>query len=144
MKRRCYNKNDKRYHRYGGRGIGVCDKWLEYLGFKEDMGGSFKDGYSLERIDNDGNYEKLNCKWIPFKQQAKNRSTTNLITFEGKTMCMKDWEEHLGFKEGTIRARLRYYGWTIEEALTTNSYLNELKSMMNNPTTLDTVKEGEK
>lgn len=82
------------------------------------MGNSFKDGLSIERIDNNGNYEKSNCKWIPFKDQAKNRRDTNLITYKGETLCMKDWERKLGFRDGTVRMRLRYYGWSIEEALT--------------------------
>src|ERR1700677_325538 len=65
MKQRCLDKNDKRYHRYGGRGIKVCDKWMEFKGFFEDMGASWFAGGSLERIDNDGNYEKCNVRWVP-------------------------------------------------------------------------------
>src|SRR3990167_11039700 len=70
---RCYDKASISYKHYGARGITVCQKWLNFDGFKEDMGGSYKNGLSLERVNNDGNYELANCTWIPLKDQAKNR-----------------------------------------------------------------------
>jgi len=73
IKQRCYDKNNNRYKYYGGRGINVCDRWLnDYRAFLTDMG-RCSEGYSIERIDVNGNYEPKNCKWIPLENQAKNR-----------------------------------------------------------------------
>ena len=73
MLKRCFDTNDKAYKNYGGRGITVCDKWREsFSNFVDDM--ELKpDGYSIERIDNEGNYEPSNCKWIPRSEQNKNK-----------------------------------------------------------------------
>jgi len=74
MKGRCLNPKDKRYKDYGGRGIKVCDRWLDYfIHFRDDMLATWKPGLSLDRIDNDGNYEPNNCKWSTSSEQAKNR-----------------------------------------------------------------------
>ena len=73
MRRRCRCPSTAAYHCYGGRGIAVCDKWQSFEGFFEDMGLSWKDGLSLERIDVNGNYELSNCTWIPMQEQFKNK-----------------------------------------------------------------------
>jgi len=79
MKARCSNINHNRYKNYGGRGIKVCDKWLnDFINFYKDMGKRPSKEYSIDRIDNDGNYEPNNCRWATWKQQANNRSN-NLI-----------------------------------------------------------------
>lgn len=75
MLQRCRNPKDKNYHRYGGRGIGVCNKWLKFDGFLEDMGYR-PENMTIERIDNDGNYTKENCKWVSHKENCQNRSTS--------------------------------------------------------------------
>jgi hypothetical protein len=73
IKQRCNNKNNKNYNNYGGRGIKVCDRWLNsFENFLEDMGRKPK-GYSIERINNNGNYEPNNCKWIPINKQYENK-----------------------------------------------------------------------
>lgn len=96
----------------------------------EDMGDSWFKGASLERNENDGNYEKSNVRWIPMAEQAKNRKDTVHIEWQGRTMCMADWERELGFKKGTIRMRLRYYGWSVEQALTIKAnYANDRRKM---------------
>ena len=78
MKERCFNKNNKNYMRYGGRGITVCESWLSYENFHDDMGKRPK-GYSIERIDSDGNYNPENCKWASMIEQNRNRCGNKLI-----------------------------------------------------------------
>lgn len=73
MKQRCTNKSSKSYQNYGGRGIGICDRWMEFENFYADMGASYVDGLSIERINNDLGYSPENCKWIAMSEQAKNR-----------------------------------------------------------------------
>lgn len=118
MKRRCYNKNEKSYSNYGGRGIKVCDRWLDFFKFWNDMGNCVK-GESLERIDNNGNYCKENCIWIPMALQAKNKRSVILYEFDGKKLCLADWSRLLKIPRATLRARIKEYKWSIEEALTT-------------------------
>lgn len=73
IKRRCLNKNDTHYKFYGGRGIKVCDRWMDFIGFMEDMGPTFKPGMSIDRLDVNGDYEPSNCRWIDVKDQQKNK-----------------------------------------------------------------------
>jgi len=76
IKTRCFNKNCHDYLNYGGRGITVCDRWLEFKNFYEDMGDR-PEGLSLDRIDNDGNYEPGNCRWTTFREQRMNQRRMN-------------------------------------------------------------------
>lgn len=77
MKQRCGNINNKSYKNYGGRGISVCDRWLDFSNFYADMGSSHHDGLTIERINNDGNYCPENCKWVPASEQSKNRRNSD-------------------------------------------------------------------
>lgn len=114
MRRRCEKPTHKMYHRYGGRGITVCERWLTFEGFYADMGKRPSKKHSLERIDNDGNYEPANVKWATQVEQQNNKSTSLNLTWQGRTQTLTEWSRELGIVENTLRARLRK-GWTVEE-----------------------------
>ena len=118
MKRRCQNKKEKAYHNYGGRGIKVCKEWQDFFQFYRDMSTTYEEGLSLERIDNDGNYCKENCKWIPFSEQARNKRSVDRIKWKGETYTAKDFGELLGLKPTTVTYRLRH-GWSVARIATT-------------------------
>jgi hypothetical protein len=117
---RCKNKNDRRY---GGRGISVCNEWLNYECFKEwaNSNGYHKD-LSIDRINNDGNYEPDNCRWATRTKQSNNRSTNNRIIFNDENLTIAEWAKKIGISHSTLRDRLEY-GWSIERALTTEKVI---------------------
>jgi hypothetical protein len=119
MIHRCSTKNvnDVDWKDYAGRGIQVCARWRSYLAFKEDMGPSFQVGLSIDRIDNDGNYEPTNCRWATAKQQARNKRTSRFIEFGGQRKTSSEWAEVLGVRRGLIEDRLKL-GWSVDRALT--------------------------
>lgn len=116
MKSRCRNPNVKDYTNYGGRGLTISKSWLRFENFYADMGPR-PPGMSLDRKDNNLGYSKENCRWATRTQQNRNKSSNRWITFSGKTLCVTDWEEELGFKRGLIRSRLDR-GWSVERSLT--------------------------
>lgn len=116
MIRRCRSKNRKDYCRYGGRGIDVCDRWLKFENFLADMGEK-PDGMSIDRKDNNGNYEPGNCRWATSIEQSANKRNNVLLTYLGKTQHVAAWASETGIKHSTIRKRISK-GWTIERALT--------------------------
>ena len=115
MVRRCQNIKHPSYHNYGGRGIEVCDRWQSFVAFLEDMG-ERPFGKTLDRIDNDGNYCKENCRWISMKENSNNRRNNRLLTLHGKTHTVAQWAALTGLNENTIRGRL-FRGDSDEEAL---------------------------
>jgi len=85
MKQRCYNRNKERYPRYGGRGITVCDRWRNsFTALYEDMGPRPTSKHQLDRIDNDGNYEPGNCRWVTQLENSRNKSSTKMSTKKAK------------------------------------------------------------
>jgi hypothetical protein len=97
MKRRCYSPNDAYFESYGGRGITVCDAWLRsFAVFLQDMGAQPATGYSIERLDNDGNYEPGNCVWATPKQQARNRRNTVWVQYQGEVIALAEAAERAG------------------------------------------------
>jgi len=108
MKERCNNEKGRFYYNYGGRGIKVCERWLEsYQNFLEDMGRRPSLAYSLDRIDNEGNYEPSNCRWATKKQQGNNTRDTVFVTMNGKTKSLTEWAEELGINRRTLYDRRR-------------------------------------
>lgn len=108
MKNRCYSKNNKQYKNYGGRGIKVCDRWLEsFENFIKDMGDRPSNKHSIDRIDNNGNYCKENCRWTTKKEQANNNRRNLIITINGKTQNISQWCEELNLSRDSIYARLK-------------------------------------
>jgi hypothetical protein len=116
MRQRCTNPNNPRYPHYGGRGIKYCERWEEFKNFYEDMGEKPK-GLTIDRKDNDGNYQPDNCHWATYSVQNRNTRNNRNITFNGRTQCMMAWANETGIKYMTILFRLRY-GWTVERTLT--------------------------
>lgn len=119
LKRRCDCPNQTGYERYGGRGITYDPKWKTFEGFYEDMGDRPGPNYDLDRINNNGNYCKENCRWITHSENCKNRGgrrSTRLYTFNGKTMCIADWAREIGIAPQSLQKRLNK-GWPLELAL---------------------------
>ena len=109
MRQRCTNPKDKPYHRYGGRGITVCDRWQTFTNFLEDMGHP-PAGASIDRINNDGNYEPGNCRWATPYVQNHNRSDNHWVILDGDRVTVRDAAEYLDVWETTLGYRIRRYG----------------------------------
>ena len=118
MKTRCYNKKFPKYRTHGARGITVCERWRNsFEAFIEDMGPRPSPAHSLDRKNNDGDYEPDNCRWATAQEQASNRSTNRTITACGRTMLLKEWAKALGADPTTILGRLDR-GWDPTRAVT--------------------------
>lgn len=129
MRMRCTNPNDKRYARYGGRGIKVCERWQSFKNFIADMGPRPSPEHSIERRDNDGDYSPVNCHWATAVEQANNVSRNRLLTFRGETMTLAQAVRVSGtpFCASRVRWRLEK-GWPVEAALfATSKYSNNPK-----------------
>ena len=111
MKDRCYRKNSPFYDRYGGRGIAVCDDWLDFGLFATwALGHGYNDDLSIDRIDNDKGYSPENCRWTTQYIQSRNTSRNRLITYNGKTMVAIDWAKALGISYSSLNERIAKYG----------------------------------
>lgn len=119
MKQRCTNENDLGYKDYGGRGITVCQRWLDsYEAFREDMGKSPSSDHSIERVEVNGNYEPSNCIWATMRVQNRNTRRTQRFVYNGSLMSLPDLCDMAGKAKPTVSGRLKR-GWSIEEALET-------------------------
>lgn len=118
MKERCYNINTKHYKIYGGRGITICDEWLDkFMNFYNwAIDNGYKKGLTIDRIDVNGNYEPNNCRWVDQKIQANNRRSNVYLTYNGKTQTITRWSEELKCNRSTIYMRHRK-GWNNKECL---------------------------
>ena len=121
MVKRCTDPTEPRYHRYGGRGIKVCARWLkDPSNFLADMGKRPSPEHSLDRIDNDGDYTPENCRWATLLEQVRNRGgrrPTCRLTMQGETLTIVEWAQRTGLSTNQIRNRLRK-GWSTHRALT--------------------------
>lgn len=118
MKSRCANPNNSHYAYYGGRGIKVCERWLnDFPAFLANMGPK-PEGMSLDRIDSDGGYQPDNCRWATNETQARNTRRNRRLTHEGLTLTLSEWSLRVGLSGGAIIHRLEVLGWEVARALT--------------------------
>lgn len=120
MLQRCHTPTDTGFSHYGARGIRVCDRWRNsFENFLADMGRKPSPNHSLDRIDNDGNYEKANCRWATSRQQANNTTRNRLVTFAGHTHTLQEWCDLLGItSHHVVRSRI-HRGWSFVDAVCT-------------------------
>lgn len=116
MLRRCFEPKDKSYYLYGAKGIRVCRRWQSFKNFLADMAPR-PAGMSIDRINNKKGYSPSNCRWATNLEQGRNKTDNRLITFQGETLCLKDWSKRFGVHWATIHTRLKM-GWTLKDALT--------------------------
>jgi len=119
MKARCYNPKHIFYYDYGGRGITICNEWKNdvIVFYNWTIVNGYQDDLSIDRIDNDGNYEPDNCKWVSYKDQTNNTSRNHFETFNNKTQTMGQWATELEIDYSLLIHRL-YAGWSVEKAFT--------------------------
>lgn len=119
IKSRCVYKSSKTFKSYGGRGITICDEWMNSFEVFRDwaLSHGYADNLTIERVDNDGNYCPENCKWIPKKEQARNRRSCYSITYNGKTQNLVDWCNELNLDYKMIHNRIHKLSWNFERAI---------------------------
>ena len=120
MKTRC-KKNYSQNKYYYQRGVSVCDEWKSFEGFWEDMKDTYADDLTIDRIDNDKNYCKENCRWLTPADQCLNKTTNRLVTFRGQTKPLKWWTNEFNIPYEKTRKRLNR-GWSVERAFDSCAY----------------------
>jgi hypothetical protein len=106
MIQRCQDQKSNNYDLYGGRGISVCDRWLDVNNFIADMSNGYKKGLQIDRIDNNGNYTPENCRWVTRKENCNNRRSNKLIEYKGVKRNITEWTEILGIRKAVLTYRL--------------------------------------
>lgn len=120
LKSRCLNPGNACYSHYGERGISVCGKWKEsFEAFYADVGDRPSPMHTIERINNDGNYEPGNCRWATRAEQNENTRQTRLLSHNGETLSVGKWARKTGIQRKTITSRIDRLGWSVGRALTT-------------------------
>lgn len=120
LRRRCNSPSDINYSRYGGRGIRVCERWMNsFENFLTDMGPRPSRQHSIDRLDVNGDYEPSNCTWSDPRQQARNKRNSLLVAHNGETLHINEWSERTGIRAGTLRERLLTLSWTPKRAFET-------------------------
>lgn len=120
MKDRCLNQNSSAYKDYGGRGIKICDEWKNdfLLFYNWAINNGYKETLTIDRINNNGNYEPSNCRWATILQQANNKRNCLYIEYNGERKTAEQWAKEYGLLGATLRNRIKK-GWTAEKAITT-------------------------
>lgn len=117
MLSRCTKESNKDYKYYKAKGIKVCDEWLNYDNFALwAYANGYNDNLTIDRVDNNGNYEPSNCRWVDMKTQSINKSNTRYITYKGQTKSMKEWSEHLNIPYKKLQYRISQSNMSIEQA----------------------------
>lgn len=116
MRQRCWNQNDEHFANYGGRGITICARWMDFSNFYADMGNRPGDK-TIDRIDVNGDYEPGNCRWATPSQQNRNRRNNRILKLDGEERTLTGWAEHIGMNRSTLDNRIRD-GWSTRRALT--------------------------
>lgn len=116
MRQRCLDPTRGNYKHYGGRGIGVCERWRDsFLNFLADMGAR-PDGHTLDRIDPNGDYEPGNCRWSTHKEQMNNTRGNHILRVDGRALTIAQWGSETGIRAATIWERIRR-GWSEKDAV---------------------------
>lgn len=127
MRQRCNNPKAKNFHNYGGRGIKVDKRWESFINFRDDMYEDYlkhiedfgHKNTTLDRVDNDKDYCKKNCKWSTRREQANNTRKNLLLEYNGETLTLSQWSRKLKLPLTVIHKRIKYHGWSVEKALST-------------------------
>jgi hypothetical protein len=114
MKARCLMTANKSYQYYGGRGITVCERWMEFEAFYQDMGDP-ANGMELDRIDNSKGYSPDNCRWVTHKENSRNTRRCRYLECNGERLLLTQWAEKLGISHPALHRRLKR--WPLEKAL---------------------------
>lgn len=119
IKQRCLNPKDKQYKNYGARGIKICDEWLhDFWLFCLDVGVKPTNKHTLDRINNDGNYEPGNVRWATIKEQNNNKRTCVFFEHNGEKLNIKQWAKKLNIDDSTLYSRIFFRKWTFDRAIT--------------------------
>ncbi len=117
MGTRCNNPNNRAYHRYGGRGIRICDEWHSFKQFEKwALSNGYREGLTIDRIDNDKGYSPDNCRFVTYRENNQNRGNNRNVTYNGVTKCVTQWARELGIGQTVLCYRLNH--WSVEEAFT--------------------------
>lgn len=124
MRHRCYSKNDVHYDNYGGKGITICDEWLNNFEVFQEwaLSNGYSDNLTIDRIDGNKGYCPENCRWATQKEQANNFSRNKVLEYRGETHTLSEWCEILGLNYGRTKARINSCGWTVKEAFESKKY----------------------
>lgn len=123
MRQRCGNPQCKAYQHYGAEGVSVCDEWNSFANFRNwSLANGYREGLSLDRINNEKGYSPDNCRWITWEEQSGNRRNNLNFTYRGKTQNLRAWCSELGLNYAVIRQRIRRDGYTFEQAIASKKY----------------------